>query len=63
MKKYLAMVFMLTGLMGVAAVFAAESLDAQIERCFQAHAHLMDKPALKNRIACWRAHGYLMDRA
>lgn len=32
----------------------------QMDECFQAHAKLMDKPAVRNRISCWMAHGHLM---
>lgn len=32
----------------------------QMDECFQAHAKLMDKPAVRNRVTCWMAHGYLM---
>jgi hypothetical protein len=35
---------------------------AKMEECFRAHAHSMDKPAVKNVRACWRAHGYRMER-
>lgn len=31
----------------------------KVTECFRRHAHLMDKPALKNERVCWRAHGYL----
>lgn len=37
-------------------------LTAKMEECFRIHAHLMDKPAVKNVRACWRAHAYLMER-
>ena len=32
----------------------------QIDECFQAHAKLMDKPAVRNRVTCWMAHRHLM---
>ena len=32
----------------------------QLEECFQAHASLMEKPAVRNRVTCWMAHRYLM---
>lgn len=32
----------------------------QMDECFQAHATLMEKPAVKNRINCWMAHRHLM---
>ena len=36
--------------------------DAELTACFKAHAQLMEKPALRNLITCWRVHGYLMER-
>ena len=32
----------------------------QMEACFQAHAALMGKPAVRNRVNCWMAHRHLM---
>lgn len=32
----------------------------QMDECFQAHAALMEKPAVRNRVNCWMAHGHLM---
>jgi len=32
----------------------------QMDECFAAHASLMDKPAVKNRVTCWMAHRHLM---
>lgn len=32
----------------------------QIDECFKAHAALMDKPAVRNRVSCWMAHRHLM---
>ena len=34
--------------------------NAQLQECFRAHGNLMDKPSVKNLLACWRAHGYVM---
>lgn len=45
-----------------AVAVAANASQAAKEACFQAHANLMDKPALTNANDCWRAHGYLMIR-
>lgn len=38
-----------------------QPLTEQIDTCFRAHGHLMDKPGVKNAQACWRAHAYLME--
>jgi len=50
-----------------AFAFAADSLAAQSEGamqdCFNKHAQLMDKPAVKNVRDCWRVHGHLMGRS
>ena len=32
----------------------------QMDECFRAHATLMDKPAVRNRVNCWMAHRHLM---
>lgn len=32
----------------------------QMDECFQAHAQLMEKPAVRNRVNCWMAHRHLM---
>ena len=32
----------------------------RMEECFQAHASLMDKPAVRNRVNCWMSHRHLM---
>lgn len=34
----------------------------QMDECFLAHAQLMDKPAVKNRVNCWMAHRHLMQK-
>lgn len=36
--------------------------DTEMKRCFEAHARLMEKPAMRNWVICWRMHGYLMDK-
>jgi hypothetical protein len=36
------------------------SRSKQMDECFKAHATLMEKPAVKNRINCWMAHRHLM---
>ena len=32
----------------------------QMDDCFKAHATLMEKPAVRNRLNCWMAHRHLM---
>ncbi len=44
----------------IASAANAHPTDAELKACFEAHARLMEKPAGRNWIACWRAHGYLM---
>ena len=60
MKKRLILTLILSSLVMMPAAFAAT--DAEMQACFQAHAQLMQKPALRNLITCWRVHGYLMLR-
>lgn len=60
MKKRLMLFLVLSSVVLVPGVFAAT--DAEMQACFQAHAQLMQKPALRNLITCWRVHGYLMQR-
>lgn len=60
MKKRLMLSLVPSSIVLVPAVFAAT--DAEMQACFQAHAQLMQKPALRNLITCWRVHGYLMQR-
>lgn len=60
MKKQLMLSLVFSFVVLVPAVFAAT--DAELRVCFQAHAQLMEKPALRNLITCWRVHGYLMQR-
>ena len=63
MKKYAAIVVLLAGLASAGAASATSGpSDAEMERCFKAHAQLMEKPALRTWANCWRVHGYLMDR-
>ena len=45
-----------------AALLAAQS-DSAMQDCFNKHAQLMDKPAVKNVRDCWRMHGRLMGRS
>jgi hypothetical protein len=61
MKTYRSAVLLLTSLGAAFAASAAEDLVTAQERCFHAHAQLMEKPGVRNVSACWRAHGYLMD--
>jgi hypothetical protein len=63
MQKLLPIVLMA----GIAAaqagsVSAEQSLAVRRTECFLKHAHLMEKPALKNEWNCWRVHAYLMER-
>ena len=38
-----------------------QALRARLmEECFQMHASLMEKPAVRNRANCWMAHRHLM---
>ena len=64
MKRYAPIVLLLSSLAAAYGVFAANELSVttQMQRCFQAHAALMDKPTRYNVVACWRAHHHLMDR-
>ena len=60
MKKRLILSLVLSSIVLVPAAFAAT--DAEMQACFLAHAQLLQKPALRNLITCWRVHGYLMQR-
>ena len=60
MKKRLMLSLIVSSVVLVPAAFAAT--DAEMQACFQAHAQLLQKPALRNLITCWRVHGYLMQR-
>jgi len=62
MKRYVAIGLLFAGLASGQVASAADTASraAKIDECFRAHAHLMERPALKNVQACWRAHGYLM---
>lgn len=60
MKKRLVLSLILTSVVLVPAAFAVT--DAEMQACFRAHAQLMQKPALRNLVTCWRVHGYLMQR-
>lgn len=60
MKKRLMLSLVLSSVVLVPAAFAAT--DAEMQACYRAHAQLMQKPALRNLITCWRVHGYLMQR-
>ena len=65
MKKFAPLAVLLTIATVVPAAFAAVTVptDAQLRDCFSKHSQLMEKPALRNLITCWRAHGYGMDRS
>lgn len=60
MKRRLMLPLVLSAIVLTPAAFAAT--DAEMQACFQAHAQLMQKPALRNLITCWRVHGYQMQR-
>jgi hypothetical protein len=62
MKRYIAIVLLFAGMASVQVASAADTASraAKMDECFRKHAHLMERPALKNVQACWRAHGYLM---
>jgi hypothetical protein len=65
MKKLAPVMILLASLTfayGASAATTAPT-DAELKACFQAHATLMEKPALKNLVTCWHAHGYLMSRS
>lgn len=61
MRKRLLLPLILSGTV-LASATAFAVTDAELTACFKAHAELMEKPALRNVITCWRAHGYLMER-
>ena len=46
------------GLSALHAGAASPSPEAK-QICFEKHAKLLSKPALKNLRDCWQAHGYL----
>ena len=54
----------LSAVANVAANTSTDSEQAlrskQMDECFQAHATLMEKPAVRNRVNCWMAHRHLM---
>jgi len=61
MKKYVAITLLIPGLaLAYGASATNEPTIARMERCFKAHAQLMDKSALSNLVACWREHRYLI---
>jgi hypothetical protein len=60
MKKRLILPLVLSLVVVAPAVFAAT--DAELQACYRTHAQLLQKPALRNLITCWRVHGYLMQR-
>ena len=63
MKKFSPIVVVLfLGAMSMQGASAADAaFDARMADCFRAHAHLMEKPGLRNLVTCWRAHSYLME--
>jgi hypothetical protein len=62
MKALLTTVTLVFAFAFAAALFAAQS-EAATQECFNKHAQLMDKPAVKNVRDCWRMHGHLMRRS
>jgi hypothetical protein len=64
MKKLLPIGLFMAGIAAAQAgsVSAEQSLAVRRTECFIKHAHLMEKPALKNEWNCWRVHAYLMER-
>ncbi len=64
MKKYAPILLLIASLAGsYGATAAGLPSDAELARCFKAHAQQMEKPGLKNWVTCWRAHGYLMEQS
>jgi hypothetical protein len=62
MKRKLLRSLILTGIaLTSATAFAAT--DAELAACFKAHARLMEKPALRTYLGCWRAHSQLMTQS
>ena len=61
MNKRVLIPSVLAGVMLVSATAFAVT-DAELQACFKAHSQLMEKPALRNLVSCWREHGYLMKR-
>jgi len=62
MKALLTAATVVVAFASSAALLAAQS-ESAMQDCFNKHAQLMDKPALKNPRDCWRVHGYLMQRS
>ena len=61
MNKRVLIPSVLAGVMLVSATAFAVT-DAELQACFKANSQLMQKPALRNLVSCWREHGYLMKR-
>ncbi|OZB55711.1 MAG: hypothetical protein B7X43_00255 [Thiomonas sp. 15-63-373] len=67
MKKLLVVITPLLMLGAAYPAFAAgsngvQAREAQIQACFRMHGQLMDKPAVRNPLDCWREHGFLMQK-
>ncbi len=62
MKALLTAAALVIAFASSAALFAAQS-ESAMQDCFNKHAQLMDKPAVKNPRDCWRMHGHLMGRS
>jgi len=62
MKASLIAVILVIAFASSAVTLAAQS-ESAMQNCFNKHAQLMEKPALKNMRDCWRTHGYIMERS
>lgn len=62
MKTILSAAVLVVAFASSAALLAAQS-ESAMQECFNKHAQLMDKPAVKNPRDCWRVHGHLMGRS
>ena len=58
-KLLLALSAAALGLSAAHAGAQTESRAEQKQACFDKHASLMSKPAVKNLQDCWRTHSYL----
>ena len=48
---------------GAQGTGAEQAREKAMKDCFDKHAGLMQKPAVKNPRDCWRTHGYMMDKS
>ena len=49
--------------LGAQSTDAVQAQEKAMKDCFEKHAGLMAKPAVKNLRDCWRTHGYLMQKS